>query len=120
MAKKSDTYVKQIQNIERLEIMEDKYGVRFEGVNATFQLYNENTGQVVIDVYGEIQALNGTGIVDDLSISAIVYGSDGKVLGSYSTSIESDKFFALCPIRMIFFIGNYQEPAKLRIYPTKA
>jgi len=117
VAKKSDIRVKQINNIERLEVMEEKFGVRFEGLNATYEL--SNIEKYEVHVYGEMQALNGSGIAEDLRICATIYSSDGTVLGVGSDTVLTDDFFALCPVFVIAYIGLHHEPVKVRIYPTK-
>ena len=122
MAKKKESYEKLVQNIERLEIMEGKYGVSFVGLNAMYDTNNSINGIPCanVEVYGEIHSINGAGILESIDVIATAYDSTGKVLGTGSERITADKFFVLCPIKFHFKIIDFQEPSKLRIYPAKS
>lgn len=108
----------QIENLERLEIMEEKFGVVLQGLNAEMSYFDDDEYMPNLNIYGEIHAANGTGIDQDIEIMVTAFDQDGKVIGNSSECIEKDDFFVLQAIDiMISDISS--KPAKIRIYPKK-
>ncbi len=108
----------QIENIERLEIMEEKFGITIEGLNAQISFYEDSDYMPDVEIYGEIHAVNGTGIDDDIEIVATAFDRDGKVIGTTTDYIEKEDFFALQSLD-ITISDVSSKPAKIRVYPKK-
>lgn len=113
------TQKEQVVNVERLEIMEEKFGVTLEGLNAQIKHWDSDSENMPdLEIYGEIHAANGTGIEEDVSIIATAFDSDGKVIGTGSVYIDKEDFFALENID-ISIIDIISIPVKVRVYPKK-
>ncbi len=102
----------EIDNIERLEMMEEKFGISINGVFAEFD--NENS---ILEVKGEIQATNGTAIDDDIELQVSAYNSSGKVILSTSHPFCAEDFFGIDSFST--YNNIIEKPAKIRIYPKK-
>lgn len=102
----------EIDNIERLEMMEEKFGISIEGVFAEFN--NEHS---TLEVKGEIQATNGTTIDDDIDLQVTAYNSSGKVILSTSRSFYAEDFFGVDSFST--YDDIIEKPTKIRIYPKK-
>jgi hypothetical protein len=108
------------ENIERLEIMEDRYGITFEGLNIEIEADDTYgcTDLFRACIYAEIHSVNGTNINDDLQIVATAFNKEGKVIGATSASIYKVNFFAVEELGIR--IGKMiEKPAKIRVYPRK-
>ena len=104
---------KQLVCIERLEIMEDKFGVTFEGLNAEI---DQDESILTLNVYGEMHPTNGTSIKQDLAITVTAFDSEGKIIAITETTVYEEKFFALENFHMqIYDITS--KPVKIRVYP---
>lgn len=107
-----------IENIERLEIMEEKFGIILEGLNAEISFYEDDDTMSDVYIYGEIHAANGSTIEEDIVIVLTAYDKNGKVIGTGKEYIEKENFFAIHSLDGQ--ISNIiSKPAKIRIYPTK-
>jgi len=107
-----------IENIERLEIMEEKFGIILEGLNAQMSFYEDDDTMSDVEIYGEIHAANGSTIDNDIEIVATAFDEDGKVIGTGTEYIEQEDFFALQALSTT--ISNIiSRPVKIRVYPKK-
>lgn len=104
----------EIENIERLEIMEEKFGVSIEGAFAEFEFVNESG---YLRVNGEIQATNGITIENDIVVAITAYSGSGKVILSTSCCFYAEDFFGLDSFST--FDTIIEKPVKIRIYPKK-
>ncbi|WP_395006143.1 hypothetical protein [Undibacterium sp.] len=114
-------YAKQIQNIEQLEMLEEKFGVNLVGLNAIFDNRSSLNGipGASVEVFGEIHAVNGGVLGENIEIIGTAFDVNGKVIGTEKQSVDIENFFAISPIKFYFFLTEMEEPAKLRIYPAK-
>ena len=108
----------QIENLERLEIMEDKFGIYIEGLYAEITQW-EDVELPDLAIYGEVHASNGTGINENICIVATAFNKEGKVIGAGEAHIYQEDFFAIEPLT-IFINYIIEKPSKIRIYPKKA
>lgn len=110
-----------IDNIERVELMENKCGVRLDALYAEYSIYDDDPDQY-ITVYGEIHAIEGASVSDDFKIVFTVHNSDGKVIAKndYETFNAND-FIGLLPFEasILFELNEGSKPVKIKIYPTK-
>jgi len=110
-----------IENLERLEIMEDKFGISIEGLYAEIERW-EDLPDVLpnINIYGEVHASNGTNISESIYINATAFNKEGEVIGSAQTYIQQENFFAIEPLNSFIISDIIEKPSKIRIYPKKA
>lgn len=107
----------QFQNIERLEIMEEKFGVTIEGLNAEMCYYNGTDILPTLTIYGEIHSVNGANINEDFYIICAAFNKEGKIIGKTDKHMCKDSFFVF----QLFEININDlsaKPAKIRIYPN--
>lgn len=103
----------EFENIERLEMMEDKCGVTLDGVYAEYEVIDRDSKY--ISVRGEIQATNGTTINKSLSIVVTAYNGNGKVIATGSDYFDADNFFGISSFDITTKVID--KPTKIRIYP---
>ncbi len=106
----------EIENIERLEMMEEKFGVSLEGIYAEFETVDDDSHYV--NVRGEIQAVNGTKLEESLDIIITAYNAEGKVIATSNAYFDEDDFFGLSPFDIC--VDIIEKPVKIRIYPKKS
>lgn len=107
---------KEIENVERLEMMEEKCGVSIEGVFAVFEEHDADSRYLTVTA--EIQAVSGTTIEESIDVIITAYNSEGKVIATGSDYIDANDFFSLSPIDIC--IDIIEKPVKIRIYPKKS
>lgn len=103
----------EIENIERLEMMEEKCGVCLDGIYAEFEVLTDDL--FFIHVRGEVQSVNGTTLEGNLSVTMVAYNTKGKVIATHSEHFNEDDFFGLSPFQLSTTI--IEKPVKIRIYP---
>lgn len=103
----------EVENIERLEMMEERFGVSIEGVFAEYETLD--CGSNYLYVRGEIQAVNGTKLEKSLFVVITAYNAKGQVIATESNYFSADDFFGLSPIDICADI--IEKPVKIRIYP---
>ncbi len=106
----------EIENVERLEMMEEKFGVSLEGVYAEYETVGSDSHY--INVRGEIQAVNGTKLEESLDVIITAYNDSGKVIATGSDRFDTDEFFGLSPFDICTEI--IEKPVKIRIYPKNS
>lgn len=113
--------------VERLEVIEKKFGV---SLNASafldFLIEEDSTGeecisQIHLEVSGEIVAdvLN-----TDIIIVAVAYNESGSIVGTQKAMppIYKDDFIGIASFQMkMFSLPLYEEetPVRVRVYPTR-
>ena len=101
--------------VERLELIEEKLGVRFEGVCARARKRIENTNpdyivEINFDVIGSEAELK-----QSLQPTLTAYNDMNQVIATDDTFINNDKFIGLQSCRIV--IECHQKPRRLRLYP---
>jgi hypothetical protein len=105
----------EIENVERLEMMEEKCGVSIDGVYAVFWEYDDGYDERYLCITGEIQAVSGTTIDKNIDVVFTAYNAEGKVIATGGNCFDADDFFCLSPFE--FQINVIEKPAKIKIYP---
>jgi hypothetical protein len=103
----------EIINIERLEMMEEKFGVSIDGAYAEFE--ENDVDSRYITITGEIQAVSGSTIDESIDVIFTAYNAEGKVIATGSRYFPADEFFGLSPFE--FCESVIEKPTKIRIYP---
>lgn len=117
MSKKEERF----NNVERLEVFEDRLGVSFDGVYATLTWFDgkDDDGEKFITVNGEIRPVSGSAIKEDFRIKLVAYGSNGEVLGMNwdCDCLEAETFFGFHVFSIT--LTTLIRPKLIRIFPTK-
>lgn len=103
--------------IERLELIEEKLGVRFDGVygicvKRTFEIPADYLIEVNFDVVGNEQVLERS-FCPTLS----AYNAAGQLLNTQESFIHSDAFLGIQSIKIQ--LSCMELPTRLRLYPAK-
>lgn len=101
--------------IERLEVFEERAGIRFEALSAQLNDHDEDE-EYYIQVQGEIHALEGTSLPHDVELKLLVYDSSQRLILSREDSVDSETFFAFDTFYFNGFIPKI-EISKIRIIP---
>ena len=100
--------------IERLEVFEEKYDVRFDSLSA-FQSYDEDDDEFTVKIFGELYARAGTSIDQDLDIIAALYDEEGKLIQLESNTIYKDDFFGFYAFHLHVW-SVVTAPSRIRLY----
>ena len=101
--------------VQRLDAFEERLGVRIEAMSA-FQSEKDSDGEVNIVVRGELHAVSGTSLDNDVDLEISVFAADGRVVETASDYIESDSFFGFHTFQISCYVDG-QAPKKLRLIP---
>lgn len=104
-----------IQAIEKMQAMEEKFGVSLEGLYAEYD--DVDVDAKYLNVRGEIIAKNGSGIPEDIEIVMTAYNVNGQVISTASVYIDAENFFGISPFE--FCQDIIEMPVKVRVYPKK-
>lgn len=105
----------EINVIECIKKMEEKLGINLNCLYAEYEKHDQ--GFLYVTVAGEVIALNGESINDDISIIMIVYNDKGQVVGRSSEWIEAENFMGFSSFDISCSIS--QLPVKVKVYPQK-
>jgi hypothetical protein len=111
--------IKEITNIiERLELLEEKFGITISGLYADSKPVRVNgvEGYIYIRINFDLTSLAGDKLERDFSVVASVYNSAGQLLDTKSTLIYADKFNGFSSVSMSLYDLD-QTPAKIRLFP---
>ena len=107
--------------VERLELFEERLGVRIEGLYAKFT-YNESDKpgyySFSVGLTGELQATKGSKLKDSIFVVAVAYDTEGRVIGVEERWFNKDCFFGLETFE-ILIRGLPDKPSKIRVYPKR-
>mgnify|MGYP006954410551 CR=1 FL=1 len=99
--------------IERLAFLEERLGVRLEGLSA---FSTEDNLFFYVEICGEMQSANGTKLQQNISIVFDVYDTSGRIVQTDSTFSPANAFFEFMTFskRLSIPVPNI---SKIRIYP---
>lgn len=101
--------------IERLELLEEKFGIAISGLYATCEL---NTWRIPhyheIKINFDVASSMGIELDRSFSICASAYNSTGQLLGAESTKIYKDDFLGFASMSITFHVD--QSPEKIRLF----
>ena len=103
--------------IERLDAFEERYGVRFESLNAEYFLSTDDSPEV--RVAGEIHARDGLAIAHKLKVVITAYDEKGRVLNSSDRSIANPDVFYGFEAFCLQTNADGNKTAKIRVYPQQ-
>ena len=106
----------QTERIERIEVFEEKFGVKFDGLYAAFGEADEH-GALNVFVRGEAHARDKSSKIKQcLELVAVAYDEKGRVLGKGNQYIGRESFFAF-DVFEIDLYGVPRTPARIKLYP---
>jgi hypothetical protein len=111
---------KEITNIvERLDLLEGKFGITLSGIYATCEPSEYEEGQYEVHVNYDISSPNGEGLAHDtVWINANTYNASGQLLGNHQHLLRKSKFMGFESASHEFVID--QIPQKIRLFPSVA
>ena len=104
--------------IERLELLEEKFGISISGIYASCEEtpWNKPTGDYRVIVNFDISSLNGDALARSLHICASAYNSAGQLLSKQQSHIDKDDFAGFASIDITLYLD--QMPERIRLFPT--
>lgn len=105
--------------IERLELLEEKFGIALSGLYAHGGPGRVNGEEVYyMEINFELTSLSGK-LEQDVWINACVYNSAGQLLQTVRDIIYAEHFTGFRPVTMcLYTYGFYQPPEKIRLFPS--
>lgn len=100
--------------LERLEIFEERLGVRLEAVFAQVGVGQDDNRRVWVS--GELHARNGTQLKQDIWIEVVLYDSKGRVANVDRCLFLAEKFFGFETF-MISVVLSVEPMSKIRLFP---
>ncbi|MEN9869379.1 MAG: hypothetical protein RLZZ171_362 [Cyanobacteriota bacterium] len=113
--------IKFIDKIERLEAFEEQFGIRLEALSVKLELYlDEDYSSFTVG--GDVFAVNGTKIDQDIELVISCHDAAGKVLISKKHSIDAKSFSGIDTFSEEFYYAllPFIGVEKVRIYPKLA
>ena len=106
--------------IERLELIEEKFGIAISGVYAHGGPGRVNGEDVYyMKINFDLISLSGGKLKEDIKMNASAYNSAGQLLQTTFQYISANNFMGFQPISMdLYTYGFYQMPEKIRLFPS--
>jgi hypothetical protein len=102
---------KEITNIvERMEVLEDRAGIRIQGIMATVETEANDDGEFCVTLMAEMVASGNIPLGHHVAIDFNAYNAKGQVCGTSFAFILNDQFIG---------IGTLNETIHCKSYPTK-
>lgn len=102
--------------VERMLRFEERLGVKLEGISAF--ITKEEDSVFNVRVRGEIHAVAGDEISEDIDLVLSIHDSDGRVIDTTSDCYYAEKFFGFETFDLYCDIDTHRI-AKLRLFPKK-
>ena len=104
------------RRIERLELFEERLGVRLESLSALIEI--DQDPPFALNVYGELHPRDGTELQSDVELIVVAYDQSGRIVGTDSTNFDAENFFGFETFRIWFYLP-VNEIVRIRVYPKK-
>lgn len=102
--------------IEQLEAFEERLNAGLKSLAAFLDAEDED--YISVDVFGEIFAIKGAQLSEDISICIAIYDANDRVIGTSSSTIYADDFYGLENFSETIYIPA-SNISKVRVYPKK-
>ena len=116
------SYIDITNRIERLEVFEERLGVTLKSLSAFFSDFT-STGKsnFVINICGELHAINGTNINQSINVIFDVYDTCGRIIKIGMSSYFNAKiFFGIESFKVELQYLPVSNISKIRIYPRSS
>jgi hypothetical protein len=101
--------------VERIEMLEQKIGIRIDNVYACL---NSEPPNFQVRSHCDITATNGDTIVDAIEVNAVAYNRAGQAIGKSSELLLPEHFLGFDSLEFYFVVE--QPPVKVRLFPTRS
>jgi hypothetical protein len=101
-------------NIERLEVFEDRSGVRLEALYCSQQRGDD--GDYRLSLSGEIHCSDGTELESDISLTLAIYDERGRVIETSEVTFFQSDFFGFDVFSFYEVLGN-EKATRIRLFP---
>lgn len=108
---------REIESIERLEMLEERLGISLNGVSAEIGDFDDDM-ECVLVVRGEVVSLDGGGLEDGFYLKMSAFNSRGKCVGVADTYFSGDRFFGIDIFELKTFVRD-DDVQKIRVIATK-
>jgi hypothetical protein len=105
------------QSVERMEMLEERLGIRLQGIMATVRYPTAFAGKHELTVAGEIYSPSGSSLEADVSIVVVAQNEKGQVVGTTSQTIRRDKFIGYEVLNMMVYCNGH--PSRVKIVPKR-
>lgn len=103
--------------IERLELLEEKFGIALSGVYATCEPRTWSTPlEYGVTINCDVSSASGGGLARNFNVRASAYNAAGQMIGTTSSYISKDNFIGFESISMTLYLD--QPPEKVRLFPA--
>jgi hypothetical protein len=107
---------KEITNtVERMEVLEDRAGIRIQGIMATVETEANDDGEFCVTLMAEMVASGNIPLGHHVTIDFNAYNEKGQVCGTSSAFIQDDQFIGIGTLNE--YIQCKSFPVKLKIIP---
>jgi len=103
--------------IERLELFEERLGIRLEGLYALYAEIGGSDNCQWVTVTGEIHALEGMKLNQNIKIVGAVYDNSGRVLEIAENFVFAAEFYGFKVFKLTLILPPRANITKIRIYP---
>lgn len=115
----SDSPTKQeiTKNVERLELLEEKFGITLSGLYASCEARTWDAPvSYGLTINFDVASPTGAELGRSFSIRASAYNSAGQLLGTESAGIYKDDFLGFASMSITLYVD--QAPEKIRLFPA--
>ena len=103
--------------IERLELLEDKFGIGISGLYASCESRpHVSPPDHVVRINFDVNSAAGGELERSLKINASTYNTAGQLLSTEKVYVTQENFIGFESKEMIFFVD--QTPTKIRLFPA--
>jgi ankyrin repeat protein len=102
--------------IERLELLEEKFGIAISGLYANYETGNPAFPHIV-KINFDLSSLSGGKLERSFKMLASAYNSAGQLLQTESIRIDADDFMGFSPVSITLYHLD-QAPEKIRLFPA--
>lgn len=105
------------KSIERLELLEEKFGIAISGLYATCRYESYGSPPYhEIEINFDLSSLSDGKLERSFNVIASAYNSAGQLLKTDSTRIYADDFMGFSPVSITLHLD--QSPEKIRLFPA--
>lgn len=104
------------KSIERLELLEEKFGIAISGLYASYEYDAAYANAHRVRINFDLTSLNGGQLERNFKVIASAYNSAGQLLGTDTTYIDADDFMGFSPTSITLALD--QMPEKIRLFPA--
>jgi hypothetical protein len=100
------------KSIERLEVFEEKLGIRLDNLSVTTQVRYCD-----LCVLGEVYSLSGNSLSDSVVIQVNLYNNEGEIVDTNKCYIDNDRFMGYDAFKIEFSQVDTNSISKIRVFP---